>query len=101
MKKIIVLFGLLYAGIYFSSCASEANTNQTSVEEEDLLTEETTTTGSDERESDGSVSEILNLLSVVPGAKVTSGGWADQANNGAGMTYPDTDNIILISDSVY
>ncbi|MDE5797953.1 MAG: polysaccharide lyase family 1 protein [Treponemataceae bacterium] len=40
-------------------------------------------------------------LVVTPGAKVTTNGWADLANNGAGMSYPDTTNIIYIGDDGY
>lgn len=40
-------------------------------------------------------------LVVTSGAKVTTYGWADLANNGAGMSYPDTDNIIYIGDDGY
>lgn len=40
-------------------------------------------------------------LVVTPGAKVTTYGWADLANDGAGMSYPDTDNIIYIGDDGY
>ena len=40
-------------------------------------------------------------IDVVPGAKVTTYGWADMANNGAGMSYPNTDNIIVINDAKY
>ena len=40
-------------------------------------------------------------LIVTPGAKVTTYGWADLANNGAGMSYPDTTNIIYIDDDGY
>ena len=40
-------------------------------------------------------------LVVTPGAKVTTYGWADLANDGAGMSYPNTDNIIYIGDDGY
>ena len=40
-------------------------------------------------------------LIVTPGAKVTTYGWADMANSGAGMSYPDTTNIIVIDDTTY
>ena len=42
-------------------------------------------------------------ISVTPGAKVTTGtgGWADSANGGTGMTYPNTENIIYIGDAGY
>lgn len=40
-------------------------------------------------------------LVVTPGAKVTTNGWADLANNGAGMTYPNTTNVIYIGDDGY
>ncbi len=40
-------------------------------------------------------------IDVVPGASVTTYGWADMANSGSGMTYPNTTNIIYIGDSGY
>ena len=40
-------------------------------------------------------------LIVTHGEKVTTYGWADLANNGAGMSYPDTTNIIYIGDDGY
>ena len=40
-------------------------------------------------------------LIVMPGAKVTTNGWADLANGGEGMRYPDTKNIIYIGDDGY
>lgn len=40
-------------------------------------------------------------LVVTPGAQVTTNGWADLANDGAGMSYPDTTNIIYIGDNGY
>lgn len=40
-------------------------------------------------------------LIVTPGAKVTTYGWADLANDEAGMSYPDTTNIIYIGDDGY
>ncbi len=40
-------------------------------------------------------------LVVTPGAKVTTNGWADLANNGVGMSYPNTANIIYIGDDGY
>ena len=40
-------------------------------------------------------------LIVTPGENVTTYGWADLANNGAGMSYPDTTNIIYIGDDGY
>jgi len=44
---------------------------------------------------------IVYDIDVVPGAKVTTYGWADRANSGEGMSYPDTTNIIVIDDSTY
>ncbi len=44
---------------------------------------------------------IVYDIDVVPGAKVTTYGWADMANSGEGMSYPDTTNIIVIDDSTY
>jgi pectate lyase len=38
---------------------------------------------------------------VVPGASVTTNGWADMANSGSGMSYPNTTNIIVINDTTY
>lgn len=38
---------------------------------------------------------------VVPGASVTTNGWADMANSGSGMSYPNTANIIVINDTTY
>ena len=38
---------------------------------------------------------------VVPGASVTTNGWADMANSGSGMSYPSTTNIIVINDTTY
>lgn len=40
-------------------------------------------------------------LIVVPGASVTTNGWADMANSGSGMSYPNTTNIIYIGDDGY
>lgn len=40
-------------------------------------------------------------IDVVPGAKFTTYGWADMANSGAGMSYPNTTNIIYIGDAGY
>lgn len=40
-------------------------------------------------------------LVVTPGAKVTTYGWADLANDREGMKYPDTTNIIVIDDATY
>ncbi len=43
----------------------------------------------------------VTVLNVVPGASVTTYGWADMANGGAGMSYPNTTNIIVIDDTTY
>ena len=40
-------------------------------------------------------------IDVVPGVSVTTNGWADKANGGDGMSYPNTTNIIYINDSKY
>ncbi|WP_407426820.1 hypothetical protein [Treponema sp.] len=40
-------------------------------------------------------------LIVTPGASVTTNGWADRANSGSGMSYPNTTNIIYIGDDGY
>lgn len=44
---------------------------------------------------------VVYDIDVVPGAKVTTNGWADMANSGAGMKYPDTTNVIVINNSTY
>nr|MCR5724473.1 polysaccharide lyase family 1 protein [Treponema sp.] len=40
-------------------------------------------------------------ITVTPGESITTYGWADMANESAGMSYPDTDNIIYIGDDGY
>ncbi len=40
-------------------------------------------------------------ISITPGALVKTGGWADMANNGNGIKYPDTQNIIYIGENAY
>ena len=48
------------------------------------------------------VGDVSNAdLIVIPGANVTTYGWADLANDKAGMSYPDTTNIIYIGDDGY
>ena len=48
------------------------------------------------------VGDVSNAdLIVIPGANVKTYGWADLANNGAGMSYPNTTNIIYIGDDGY
>ena len=44
---------------------------------------------------------VVSDIVVTPGATVTTYGWADMANSGNGMKYPDTTNIIVIDDKTY
>jgi len=102
MKKLFILLGLLSAGLIFPACS---DTSETSGADTDSVTGSTNnstngsaaTTSSSETEN----TATEGILSVVPGAKVTTNGWADLANGGEGMSYPDTTNIILIDDAHY
>ncbi len=40
-------------------------------------------------------------IDITPGKIVKTYGWADMANDGKGIAYPDTDNIIVIDDKSY
>jgi len=47
-----------------------------------------------------SPSDVIDI-DVVPNTSVTTYGWADMANSGSGMSYPNTTNIIYIGDDGY
>ena len=98
MKKTLVILGLICAGIYFSACSD--GSSSAAINESSSTGSGTSSSGETNQTGENQSATNPDLI-VTPGAKVTSGGWADQANDGAGMSYPDTDNIILISDSNY
>src|SRR5574344_1730736 len=52
-------------------------------------------------DSSGITGAAVCDIVVVPGASVTTNGWADMANSKSGMSYPSTTNIIVINDTTY
>ncbi len=86
------------------SSTDETKTTLTAGDDEKTVTVTFTATYGETVKSASKEIKITNSLAdliVTPGAKVTTNGWADMANNEAGMSYPDTTNIIVIDDKTY
>ena len=86
------------------SPTNETQTTLTAGSDEKTVTVTFTATYGETVKSDTKEIKITNSLAdliVTPGAKVTTNGWADMANSGAGMSYPETDKIIVIDDVTY
>ncbi|MBR1615635.1 MAG: hypothetical protein IJ673_09145 [Treponema sp.] len=90
-------------GATLSPAEGETTTLTAGSDEKDVTVTLTAVYGTTEKSATKTVKITTSTadLIVKPGAKVTTYGWADRANSGEGMSYPDTDNIIVIDDETY
>lgn len=90
-------------GATLSPTEGETTTLTAGSDEKDVTVTLTAVYGTTEKSATKTVKITTSTadLIVKPGAKVTTYGWADRANSGEGMSYPDTDNIIVIDDDGY